>query len=218
MFVTLEGIEGSGKSTLADLLAARLEGRRLPVLRTREPGGCTLGCRVRPLLLETTQELDDKTELFLFLADRAQHVTEIIRPALAAGVWILCDRYADSTIAYQGYGRGMDVNMLQQLNDFATGGLWPDVTLLLDLPPKTGLERATSRNQAEGLTLAEGRFEAEALAFHSRVRDGFLDRARLFADRFRVLNASLPPARLADQAWTAMQAACPALREPPVAS
>ena len=146
MFVTVEGVEGAGKSTLMNLIARELERRGMPFLRTREPGGCGLGVSLRPLLLDVSSALDSRAELFLFLADRAQHVAETIRPALLRGDWVLCDRYADSTIAYQGYGRGMDADRLQALNDYATGGLWPDRTLLLDLPVETGLARARARN------------------------------------------------------------------------
>ncbi len=213
MFLTLEGVEGSGKSTLARLLAERAATEGIPLLRTREPGGCGLGLRIRPLLLDASTgpaALCDRAELFLFLADRAQHVAEIIRPALAEGIWVLCDRYADSTIAYQGYGRGLnagdagDMDWLERLNDFATGGLWPDVTLLLDLPPEEGLKRALARNRAEGLEEAEGRFEAETLAFHARIREGFLARAAAQPGRFHVLNALLPPEELAAEAWAVL--------------
>lgn len=206
MFLTVEGVEGSGKSTLLGALAVRLEAEGHAVLRTREPGGCALGTHIRPLLLGAGQAWEPKAELFLFLADRAQHVTEVIRPALDAGTLVLCDRYADSTIAYQGYGRGMDVEWLHTLNDFATGGLWPDLTLLLDLPAATGLQRAMSRNAATGLSQAEGRFEAEALAFHERIRQGFLDRARRHPDRFRVLDARQSPADLLRRAWAELRA------------
>lgn len=202
MFVTVEGVEGAGKSTLMSLLVQELEARGVAFLRTREPGGCGLGASLRPLLLDVSSSLDSRAELFLFLADRAQHVAETIRPALQRGDWVLCDRYADSTIAYQGYGRGMDVDRLQALNDYATGGLWPDRTLLLDLPVETGLARAMARNGREGLTQSEGRFEAEELAFHQRIRDGFLARAARWPERFCVLDATLPPEDLLRQAVT----------------
>ena len=205
MFLTVEGVEGSGKSTLLDSLAARLEAEGRSVMRTREPGGSSLGAHIRPLVLSAGHKPDPRAELFLFLADRAQHVAEVVKPALAAGTLVLCDRYADSTIAYQGYGRGMDVDRLQQLNDFATDGLWPDLTLLLDLPVETGLLRATRRNATTGLSRAEGRFEAETLAFHERIRQGFLARARCYPDRFRVFDATLPPPALAEQAWIALR-------------
>ncbi len=196
MFVTVEGVEGAGKSTLLGLLAGEFERRALPFVRTREPGGCALGARIRPLLLDVSSRVDERAELFLFLADRAQHVAETIRPALQRGAWVLCDRYADSTIAYQGYGRGMDVETLQCLNDYATGGLWPDKTLLLDLPVETGLSRALARNGREGLTESEGRFEAEEQAFHQRIREGFLARAERWPERFCVLDARLSPEEL----------------------
>ena len=196
MFVTVEGVEGAGKSTLLGLLAGEFERRALPFVRTREPGGCALGARIRPLLLDVSSRVDERAELFLFLADRAQHVAETIRPALQRGAWVLCDRYADSTIAYQGYGRGMDVETLQRRNDYATGGLWPDKTLLLDLPVETGLSRALARNGREGLTESEGRFEAEEQAFHQRIREGFLARAERWPERFCVLDARLSPEEL----------------------
>ena len=200
MFLTIEGVEGSGKSTLLRLLASALKERGLTCLCTREPGGCPLGQQLRPLLLQSSQTMDSRAELFLFLADRAQHVAEIIRPALARGEWVLCDRYADSTIAYQGYGRGMDLDLLQELNHHATDGLWPDLTLLLDLPAEQGLTRARARNGRDGLEEAEGRFEAEALAFHQRIRQGFLERASRWPERFYVLNALRSPEDLLDEA------------------
>ena len=204
MFVTVEGVEGAGKSTLLHLLGRELENRGISFIRTREPGGCGLGANLRPLLLDVSSRLDSRAELFLFLADRAQHVAETIRPAMARGDWVLCDRYADSTIAYQGYGRGMDVERLQMLNDYATGGLWPNKTLLLDLPVETGLARALARNGREGLSASEGRFEAEERAFHQRIRDGFLERAARWPERFSVLDATAAPEILLQQALCAL--------------
>lgn len=204
MFITVEGVEGAGKSTLMNLLAREFERRGVPFVRTREPGGCGLGANLRPLLLDVSSSLDGRAELFLFLADRAQHVADTIRPALERGAWVLCDRYADSTVAYQGYGRGMDVEVLQSLNDYATGGLWPDRTLLLDLSVKTGLERALARNGREGLSKSEGRFEAEELAFHQRIRKGFLERAARWPERFRVLDALRSPEDLLADALKAL--------------
>ena len=200
MFLTIEGIEGAGKSTFIGLLEDELVKRGVNFLRTREPGGCALGRQIRPLLLDASQKVSDRAELFLFLADRAQHVADTIRPALERGQWVICDRYADSTIAYQGYGRGMDPEELQKLNDYATGGLWPDITFLLDLPAEVGLGRALARNGREGLTQSEGRFEAEALAFHQRIRDGFLARAARWPQRFRVLDAAQTPDAIVEQA------------------
>lgn len=204
MFVTVEGVEGAGKSTLMNMLVREFERRGLPFVRTREPGGCGLGAKLRPILLDVSSTLDSRAELFLFLADRAQHVAEVIRPALERGEWVLCDRYADSTIAYQGYGRGMDADRLQELNDHATGGLWPERTLLLDLPVEQGLQRARARNGREGLSLSEGRFEAEEIAFHQRIRQGFLSRAARWPERFRVLDAELPPEDLLKAALDAL--------------
>ena len=153
MFLTVEGIEGAGKSTFIGLLENELTKRGVNFLRTREPGGCALGQQIRPLLLDVSQKVSDRAELFLFLADRAQHVADTIRPALERGQWVICDRYADSTIAYQGYGRGMDPEELQSLNDYATDGLWPNITFLLDLPVEEGLGRALARNGREGCRL-----------------------------------------------------------------
>lgn len=201
MFLTVEGVEGAGKSTFIGLLEQELTERGVAFLHTREPGGCALGRQIRPLLLDAGQKVDARAELFLFLADRAQHVADTIRPALERGQWVICDRYADSTIAYQGYGRGMDVEELQRLNDYATDSLWPDITFLLDLPAEVGLGRALARNGREGLTQSEGRFEAEALAFHQRIREGFLTRAARWPERFRVLDATKTPEGIVAQAF-----------------
>ena len=196
MFITVEGIEGSGKSTLIASLAERLEATGLSCLVTREPGGCRLGEDLRRILLESARRLDDRAELFLFLADRAQHVSEVVRPALSRGEWVICDRYADSTVAYQGYGRGMNTAMLQSASDAAARGLVPELTFLLDLPAEEGLRRARLRNLTEGIEASEGRFEAEELAFHERVRTGFLKLARMEPARFAVLDARRPPQEL----------------------
>lgn len=205
MFLTVEGVEGAGKSTFIGLLEDELRKRGVDFLRTREPGGCALGRQIRPLLLDVSQQVSDRAELFLFLADRAQHVADTIRPAIERGQWVICDRYADSTIAYQGYGRGMDPEQLQMLNDYATGGLWPEITFLLDLPVEEGLGRALARNGREGLTQSEGRFEAEALAFHQRIREGFLARAARWPERFRVLDASQAPETVLAQAMACLE-------------
>ena len=209
MFLTVEGIEGAGKSTFLGLLENELAKRGVNFLRTREPGGCALGQQIRPLLLDVSQKVSDRAELFLFLADRAQHVADTIRPALKRGQWVICDRYADSTIAYQGYGRGMDPEELQSLNDYATDGLWPDITFLLDLPVEEGLGRALARNGREGTSQSEGRFEAEALAFHQRIREGFHLRAKRWPERFRVLDAMQTPEAIVAQAMQELEAYLP---------
>lgn len=191
MFITLEGVEGSGKSTLSSSLASAIEKNGdATVLLTRQPGATPVGKQIRQILLDTKNtSLVPRAELFLFAADRAQHVEEEIRPSLARGEVVICDRYIDSTIAYQGYGRGLDIKMLNELNALATGGLNPDLTLLLDLDPKLGLERARNR-ELDGAT-QWSRFEADELAFHQRVRDGFLKLATAERTRFVVIDASV---------------------------
>lgn len=196
MFLTVEGVEGAGKSTVLQLLAEALQTRGLSVVRTREPGGCKLGQTLRPLLVQAGQSLCPPAELFLFQADRAQHVSEIIRPALAQGHCVLCDRYADSTIAYQGAGRGFSVDVLEYLHTLATENLWPDRTFLLDISPELGLARARARSTTCAVSQNEARFESETLAFHARIREGFLQRAVRYPQRFCVLDATLSPESL----------------------
>ena len=200
MFITLEGIEGVGKTTLINNLAEVFRTLNHDVLVTREPGGCPLGQKLRTLLLDPETSIAPETELFLFLADRAQHVAEVIRPALARGKVVLCDRYADSTIVYQGYGRGLDVEKLRLLNDVAAGGLWPDRTFVLDMDPAPALERARRRNEERGVSGSEGRFEAEQLSFHTRIREGFRLWAARNARRIVVLDATDSPEGLTNQA------------------
>lgn len=208
MFISFEGIEGSGKSTAQRLLGEHLQGLGHDPLLTREPGGCALGRSLRPILLDArTRGLSSRAELYLFLADRAQHVAEVIRPALEAGHIVLCDRYTDSTLAYQGYGRGLDPEHLRRINDMATGGLLPDVTFLLDLPVHCGLERAGLRNREEGTVLSEGRFDAESLEFHERVRRGYRALALEEPERFVTIDAAQPPEDVMLQCLSAMEAA-----------
>jgi dTMP kinase len=188
MFITLEGIEGSGKSTQLQRLADYLRQRGETVLTTREPGGCPIADAIRQILLHPANTaLVPRAELLLYAAARAQHVAEVIRPALDRGEVVLCDRFLDATIAYQGYGRGLDLSLIEQLNRLATGDLLPDLTLLLDMPADEGLRRACRRNADS--SAEEGRFEAEALDFHRRVRMGYLDLAR-HQQRFCVIDAS----------------------------
>lgn len=191
MFITFEGIEGTGKSTQIALLKAHLEAQGRRALVTCEPGGSRIGAELRRVLLSLeNRDLCPRAELFLYLADRAQHVAQVVRPALAEGKIVLCDRFADSTVAYQAFGRGLDPELLHGLNTQAVDGLWPDLTLLLDLDPETGLTRAVTRNREEGKTVAEGRFEAESLAFHARVRQGYRTWAARFPERMRIVDAS----------------------------
>jgi dTMP kinase len=208
MFVTFEGIEGSGKSTAASLLAEYLLERELDLLLTKEPGGCSLGRSLRHTLLDARgKNLSSRAELFLFLADRAQHVAEVIRPALEAGQIVLCVRYADSTLAYQGYGRGLDTEFLRRLNESATGGLAPEITLLLDVPAPCGLMRAGQRNREAGTTISEGRFDSESLAFHERVQQGYRALASEEPERFAVIDASQPVEDVALQCLSAVEKA-----------
>jgi len=189
--ITFEGIEGCGKTTQVDRACRWLERQGRSFLRTREPGGTEIGRQIRKILLDTkNQALDAMTELLLYAADRAQHVRELIRPALLRGDWVLCDRFADATLAYQGDGRGLDRETIATLNGMATGGVQPDLTLLIDLPVEVGLSRAIRRNHQEGLTTAEGRFEAEETAFHDRVRRGYLRMAEAEPERFRLLDGT----------------------------
>lgn len=187
-FITFEGIEGCGKTTQLQRLANFLTAAGHSVLVTREPGGCAIADALRAVLLDSAnQAMAPTAELLLYAAARAQHVAEIIRPALAAGRIVLCDRFSDATLAYQGYGRGLDRELILELNRVATGGLAPDVTVLLDFPAEDGLARARRRNAGSGGP-DEGRFEAESLAFHHRVRQGYLALAAT-DPRFLVVDA-----------------------------
>jgi dTMP kinase len=207
VFVTFEGVEGSGKSTQIGRLGAALKACGRSLIVTRQPGGCELGRTLRAILLsQQSSTLCDRAELFLYLADRAQHVAESIGPALAAGQVVVCDRYVDSTVAYQGYGRGLDVELLVGLNAVATNGLTPDLTILLDLDPATGLARAVARNDAAGTAVSEGRFEAEHLDFHARVRQGYLALAAACPERFAVIDAAPAPDAVARDVWQAVSA------------
>lgn len=206
MFITFEGIEGSGKTTAMRGIEQRLLDRGLEVLLTREPGGCDLGLTLRKILLDIkTTNLAARAELFLYLADRAQHIDEIIRPALDAGKVVLCDRFADSTVVYQGYGRGLDLDKLRAVNDIAVAGLWPQRTYLLDLTPQLGLKRAMSRNFAENKAGTEGRFEAESLEFHNRIREGYLNWAALNKQRFCLVQADQTPLEVQEEIWADLE-------------
>lgn len=207
MFITFEGIEGAGKSTLVDRVAAWFKARGRVVLVTREPGGCALGVSLRSVLLDAKNaDLVPLAELFLYLADRAQHVAEVIRPALQRGEVVLCDRYVDSTIAYQGYGRGFEPAWLLDLNERAVQGMFPDLTFLLDLEPETGLRRAMARNVQENKAVSEGRFEAENLHFHKQVRRGFLQLAAQFPKRMRIVDGAQGPEQVLAQALRILDA------------
>ncbi|HEX7152803.1 MAG TPA: dTMP kinase [Thermoanaerobaculia bacterium] len=188
MFITFEGIEGSGKTTQQQRLAVHFRGTGRTVVTTKEPGGTPLADRIRAILLDSASVIDPVAEVLLFGASRRQHTTEIIEPALARGEVVLCDRYADSTLAYQGFGRLLDLDRLRALNDWATNGLRPQLTLLYDLPEEVGVARARSRNASA--VADEGRFEAEDLRFHRRVREGYLTLAVAEPRRFAVIDAN----------------------------
>ena len=183
MFITFEGIEGSGKTTQVQRLASRLPNS----VATKEPGGTPAADRIRAILLDPASNLDATAELFLFAASRRQHVVEVIRPNLDAGRIVLCDRFTDATLAYQGFGRRLNLDHLRMLNDWATGGLHPDLTLLFDLSEEVGLSRARSRVASNAPH--EGRFEAEELRFHRRVREGYLSLVESEPGRFLVIDA-----------------------------
>ena len=188
-FITFEGGEGCGKSTQVVRLAAALEARGLKVLLTREPGGTRLSELIRTLLKDEAEDPPvDRAELLLFLAARAQLVRNVIAPALEAGTWVISDRFSDSTVAYQGYGRGLPVDFVRQANDFACEGLRPDLTFLLDLDPATAERRMRGREAATN-TSAD-RIERAGSGFHARLRRGFLELAAADAPRFSVVDAS----------------------------
>ena len=185
LFITLEGPEGAGKSTNREYLAARLRAEGIDVVLTREPGGTPLAERIRDLLLAPSDEsMHADTELLLVFAARAQHLAQVIRPALARGAVVLCDRFTDATYAYQGGGRGLSHERIATLEDFVQGQLRPDLTLVFDLPVEIGLARASARGQLD-------RFEQEGRAFFEAVRDTYLNRAKAAPGRYRLVDAAL---------------------------
>jgi len=192
--ISFEGGDGSGKTTQLKLLEGYLAPLGKVCLSTREPGGTTLGRMIREVLLEVgKEEISPPTELFLYLADRAHHVREVIQPALKSGKIVLCDRFTDSTLAYQGYGRGVDLHMLRDLNQVASFGVTPDLTFFLDCPVEIGLSRTTQRVVEQRTSnRREDRFEREEIVFHERVRRGFLDLAQAAPTRIHTLDASRP--------------------------
>lgn len=189
-FITFEGIEGCGKTTQLQLLARTLMSRGHEVTVTREPGGCPISDRVREILLDAgNSAMTSMTELLLYAAARAQHVAEVVVPALGEGRIVLCDRFTDATVAYQGYGRGLDREVIAELNRLAAGGVRPDLTVLVDCPVEVGLARAMARiNGSQGAR--EERFELELLQFHQKVREGYLSLAQREPDRFIVVSGA----------------------------
>ncbi len=198
LFITFEGGEGCGKSTQARLLLKRLAHHNIPAILTQEPGGTDLGRRIRGLLKRPgTTHVSPTAELLLFAASRIQLVTEVILPALADDKVVVCDRFTDSTVAYQGHGRHLDLNMIGMLNTLAKGDLMPDLTVLLDMPPERGLERRRGMKD---------RFELEDLSFHHRVRKAYLKLGDAEPDRWLMIDASLARAMIADIIWGRVRA------------
>ena len=181
-FITFEGTDGCGKTTQLELAKEYLETQGFEVITTREPGGQRLGCKLREILLHYDGVVSSNCELFLYLADRAQHIDTVVKPALARGAIVLCDRHTDSTVAYQGYGRGIDIEKLNKLNELATSGLKPDLTLLFDVSLETGQSRVGKEKD---------RLESEKDEFHINVRNGYLELAKQNPERIKVLNAEL---------------------------
>jgi dTMP kinase len=191
MFITLEGIEGSGKTTQINNIDRFLEKKGHDCVITREPGGTEIGRKIRSILLDPENKgMEPMAELLLYFSDRVQHVKELINPALSEGKTVICDRYFDATLVYQGYARGLDMKLITRLHELVLKGLKPDITFLLDLSPEIGLSRAWEQIDNGSRTGDETRFEKEALAFHEKIRTGYLELARLEPQRFRVIDAS----------------------------
>jgi len=191
MFISFEGIEGSGKTTQAKHTVRFLQDKGHDCVITREPGGTRIGEKIRAILLDPlSKDMDPLTELLLYTADRAQHIKEYILPLLSDGKIVLCDRYYDATMAYQGFARGLDIGLIEKIHKLLFENLKPDITLLLDLPPETGLERAWKQINNGNRISQETRFEEERISFHKKVRAGYLELSRLEPERFRIIDAS----------------------------
>jgi len=192
MFITLEGIEGSGKTTQMGHIVRFMEKNNIDVEVTREPGGTWIGEQIRAILLNPdSKDLDPLSELLLYAADRAQHVRKKVMPLLSSNKTVICDRFSDATVAYQGFARGLDLETVRKLNNIVLGGLRPNLTFLFDLPAKTGLERAWKQLDMGSRTLTESRFEKETIDFHEKVRTGYLKLAGEEPDRFTIVDASV---------------------------
>ncbi len=191
MFITLEGIEGSGKTTQIPYIVDFLNQNGRACVVTREPGGTQIGEKIRSILLDSTScAMDPLTELLLYMADRAQHLHELVYPAIRAGKTVVCDRFFDATVVYQGYARGLDVEWIKSLHRLILNDIRPDLTLLLDLPPEIGLSRAWKAVHSGDRTAGETRFEQEAITFHQKVREGYLTLSLAEPERFSVIDAS----------------------------
>lgn len=200
LFITLEGGEGAGKSTQQRLLFNHLRSLNIPAMTSREPGGTAMGVEIRGLLLELREKPPTPwAELMLYLADRAQHVAEVIAPALARGQTVVCDRFIDSSEVYQGVARGLDQTRVRQMNQWVCGEVWPDLTILLDLEPELGLNRALERQGMLGLPL--DRLEGLGLEFHRALRRGFLASAAAEPGRIKVVEAAGAEEEVAEAIW-----------------
>ena len=192
MFISFEGIDGSGKTTQINHMVKFLQDHRHGCVITREPGGTRIGEKIRAILLDpVSKDMDPLTELLLYTADRAQHIKEFVSPFLSAGKTVLCDRFYDATVVYQGFARGLDIGLINKLHKLLFENLKPDITILLDLPPEKGLSRAWKQIENGDRKNVETRFEEEKLSFHNKVRAGYLELARLEPERFRVIDASM---------------------------
>ena len=200
--ITFEGVEGGGKSTQAKRLAERLRAEGIEVLTTREPGGTPTGEVIRDLLQHNLggEPLCDAAEALLFCASRAQICRNVLGPALAAGTWVVLDRFTDSTLAYQGYGRGFDLATLRAMNDFATGDVKPALTVLIDIPVELGLSRVLARSNG-----ARDRIESAPLEFHKRLQAGYLEMAKREPERFIVLDGTAEPEAVSAKIWEAVE-------------
>ena len=191
MFITLEGIEGCGKTTQINHLSAFFENRGQRCVVTREPGGTAIGQEIRSILLNpSSKDMVPKAELLLYMADRAQHIASLVKPSLAENKVVLCDRYFDATVVYQGFARGLDTRFIYELHRIVLEDFKPDLTILLDLSPRIGLARAWKQLDNGTRSGTESRFEEETLSFHEKVRAGYLELARLEPERFRIIDAS----------------------------
>ncbi len=196
MFITFEGIDGSGKTTQINLLSARLRERGIDVLALREPGGNEISENIREVLLSSKNEIGVRAELLLFVAARAQLVEKVIRPALDAGKLVICDRYCDSSVAYQGFGRGINIEDVHSCNKFATNNLVPNLTFFLDVPTTVGLGRTSSRGEK-----VLDRMERAGESFFDKARNGYLSIAESEPDRFIVLDGSATPEEIHEEIW-----------------
>lgn len=191
MFITLAGIEGSGKTTQIKKISNFLDTINQPHILTREPGGTDIGKRIRSILLDPESKgLSAKAELLLYAADRAHHIESVILPALESGKYVICDRFMDCTTAFQGYGRGINLSLIEKIHDIVLSGLKPDITFLLDIDPEAGLRRAISGINSGERSEKESRFELESINFHKNVRAGYLTIAEKDPSRFVILDAS----------------------------